>query len=85
MPAQHRQSWLDQCSDRLGLLAGRSGVISDKNAQNSKILSGQIRGISKNFGIKHLWGLSGVLQLVSRVLSLLAGFRETGEFPSSQT
>ena len=62
IPAQHRQSWLDQCSDKLGLPAGRSGVISDKNAQNSKILSGQKRGISGNFGIKHLWGLSGVLQ-----------------------
>ena len=61
IPAQHRQSWLDRCSDKLGLPAGRSGVISDKNAQNSKILSGQKRGISGNFGIKHLWGLSGVL------------------------
>ena len=61
IPAQHRLSWLDQCSDKLGLPARRSGVISDKNAQNLKILSRQERGISGNFGIKHLWGLSRVL------------------------
>ena len=52
---------LDPCSDKFGLLAGRSGVISDKNAQISNILSGQKWVVSGNFGIKHLWGLSGVL------------------------
>jgi len=46
---------------QIGLPAGRSGVISDKNAQILEILSGQKWGVSGNFGIKHLWGLSGVL------------------------
>ena len=41
--------------------AGTSGVISDKKAQILKILSGQKWVVSGNFGIKHLWGLSGVL------------------------
>ena len=45
---------LDPCSDKLDLPAGRSGVISDKNAQNPKILSGQKWVVSGNFGIKHL-------------------------------
>ena len=45
---------LDPCSDKLDLPAGRSGVISDKNAQNLKILSGQKWVVSGNFGIKHL-------------------------------
>ena len=30
MPAQHRQSWLDRCSDKLSLLAGRSGSFRTK-------------------------------------------------------
>ena len=41
--------------------AGTSGVISDKKAQILKFLSGQKWVVSGNFGIKHLWGLSGVL------------------------
>ena len=58
MPTQQRrQSWLDQRSDKLSLPAGRSEVISDKNAQNSKILSGQKWGVSGNFGIKHFMGI----------------------------
>ena len=42
--------------------AGRLGVISDKKAQFLKNLSGQKWGNLGNFGIKHLWGLSGVLR-----------------------
>ena len=38
MPAQQRRrSWFDRCLDKLGLPAGRSGVIEDKNAQITKI------------------------------------------------
>ena len=44
--------------------AGRSGVILDKKAQILKILSRQKWGVLGYFGIKHLWGLSGVLSKV---------------------
>ena len=40
----------DPCSDKLGLPAGRSGVISDENGQISKILSGQKWAVSGNLG-----------------------------------
>ena len=33
---------LDPCSDKLDLAAGRSGVISDKNTPNPKILGSNI-------------------------------------------
>ena len=39
-----RGDWFHQCSDRLGVPAGRSRVISDKNAQNSTILGSNIYG-----------------------------------------
>ena len=45
MPAQQRRrSWLDSCSDKLGLSARRLGAISDKNAQILKILGSNIYG-----------------------------------------
>ena len=52
---------LDPCLVKYGLPAGRSGVILVKNAQILKILRGQKCGVLGKFKIKHLWGLSRVL------------------------
>ena len=51
---------LDPCLVKYGLPAGRSGVISVKNAQILKILRGQKWEVLGKFKIKHLWGLSRV-------------------------
>jgi hypothetical protein len=53
--------WVGSMFGQIWPTSRRSGVISDKNAQILKFLSGQKWGVSGNFGIKPLWGLSGVL------------------------
>ena len=67
---------LDPCLVKYGLPAGRSGVISVKNAQILKFLCGQKWGVLGNFKIKHLWGLSRVLErcvLWSTIIKKLHG------------